>query len=193
MHPESRQWHLVDISPGRGMVVRLQHAHLSPEEADERTAFHKTSSAGLWWIVNAANREAEVREFVNRSRGFEWLKSHRLNKTKIDTGAQIVHVPRSVALFGTWIDAGAPVAFDFGEDRVWVLAGVRRDPLTGAEKGYGYYFSKENLVETIMTGTVPVNMGEILDIETEQCRPARGGTASPSRRRGPDLRTKRHR
>lgn len=127
--------HIADIKTPAGLVVEFQYSYLKPEEAIKRTLFHQK----IIWVVSGTRRKMDLRQFEKAIE--ESIYPHRregqLNKLW-------VHDTR---LIKEWVPTGVIVAFDFGQDTVWLLRRVKNTWV------YGYEYPKAKLVEHITEGT----------------------------------------
>lgn len=127
--------HIADIKTPKGLVVEFQHSYLKPEEARIRTEFHQP----MFWIVNGLRRQTDLKQFRAAIR----------DGVKHPTKDGIVH---QVWVFDSrllkeWVHVGVIVAFDFGEEFVWLLRRIKDDWV------YGFEYPKTKLVEHIKEST----------------------------------------
>lgn len=127
--------HIADVKAPSGFAVEFQHSAIKWEEARKRTLFH----APMIWVVDGLRRKTDKRQFdkaIRSDRGYE-----------IDGRTRWQFSPFELRLIGEWWELGAIVAFDFGGDDVWLMAG--RNFATGI----GFWYEKDKLVEHVHLGT----------------------------------------
>lgn len=128
--------HIADVKIPNGFVVELQHSHIPIAEARKRTAFH----APIIWIVDGLRRKTDKKQFEEATSygRLEYDAASRLHKWRISFF--------DVRIVNDWYELDAIVAFDFGGDHVWIMAG--RDWACGL----GFQYKKEKLIEDLLTG-----------------------------------------
>ena len=132
---EHGELHIADIKTSKGLVVEFQHSYIKPVEARTRTKFHNP----MFWIVDGTRRKTDRTQFVAAQE--DGMK----HPTKDGLVEQLwVYDSR---LLKEWVHVGVIVAFDFGEDTVWLLRRVKGD------WAYGFAYPKRSLVENILKGT----------------------------------------
>ncbi|WP_051645092.1 competence protein CoiA family protein [Labrenzia sp. DG1229] len=132
---EHGELHIADIKTPKGLVVEFQHSYIKPEEARTRTKFHQP----MFWIVDGMRRKTDYKQFMN-------AQSDGVKHPTKDGLVQQLWVYDS-RLLKEWIHVGVIVAFDFGEETVWVLRRIKNDWV------YGFEYPKPKLVEHISEST----------------------------------------
>lgn len=127
--------HIADIKTPKGLVVEFQHSYIEPAEARTRTKFYDP----MFWIVDGTRRKTDRKQFAAAQEdGVKHL-------TKDGLVEQLwVYDSR---LLREWVHVGVIVAFDFGEDTVWVLHRIKDHWV------YGFNYPKLKLIEHISQST----------------------------------------
>lgn len=132
---ESGKLHIADVKTPKGLVVEFQHSYIEPDEARKRTEFHQP----MFWIVDGTRRKTDRKQFQTA------LSDGVKHPTKDGLVHQLwIYDSRLVK---EWVHVGVIVAFDFGEDKVWVLRRIKGDLV------YGFEYLKTKLVEHISEST----------------------------------------
>ena len=132
---EHGELHISDVKTSKGLVVEFQHSYIKPVEARTRTRFHNP----MFWVVDGTRRKTDRKQFATAQA--DGVK----HPTKDGLVEQLwVYDSR---LLKEWVHVGVIVAFDFGEDTVWLLRRVKGD------WAYGFAYPKRSLVENIIKGT----------------------------------------
>jgi hypothetical protein len=132
---EHGELHIADVKTPKGLVVEFQHSYIKPEEAQTRTKFHQP----MFWIVDGMRRKTDRKQFQTA------LADGVKHPTKDGLVHQIwIYDSR---LLKEWVHVGVIVAFDFGEDTVWVLRRIKDDWV------YGFEYAKPKLVGHISDST----------------------------------------
>jgi len=132
---ERGELHIADVKTPKGMVVEFQHSYIKPDEARKRTDFHQP----MFWVVDGTRRKLDRKQFQTA------LSDGVRHLTKDGLVHQVwIYDSR---LLKEWVHVGVIVAFDFGEDTVWVLRRIKNDWV------YGFEYPKPKLVENIAEGT----------------------------------------
>ncbi|MEQ8401340.1 MAG: competence protein CoiA family protein [Roseibium album] len=127
--------HIADVKTPKGLVVEFQHSYLKPEEARKRTQFYQP----MFWVVDGTRRPTDQKQF----------KSAIEDGVKHPTNDGVVHQLWifDARLLKEWVHLGVIVAFDFGEDTVWLLRRIKSDSV------FGFDYPKAKLVEHITEST----------------------------------------
>lgn len=132
---EHGELHIADVKTPKGLAVEFQHSYLRSDEARKRTRFHQP----MLWIVDGLRRKTDHSQFLRAlADGFK-------HPTKDGLVHQLwIHDSR---LLKEWVHVGVIVAFDFGEDTLWVLRRIKNNWI------YGFEYPKRKLVDHILEGT----------------------------------------
>lgn len=132
---EHGELHIADIKTPKGLVVEFQHSYIKPAEARKRTEFHNP----MFWVVDGMRRKTDRKQFLTA------LTDGVKHPTKDGIVQQLwVYDSR---LLKEWLHVGVIVAFDFGENTVWILRRIKGDWV------YGFEYPKTKLVEHILEST----------------------------------------
>ena len=123
--------HIADVKTPKGLVVEFQHSYLRPEEAKKRTEFHQP----MFWVVDGTRRQTDRKQFQSA------IKDGVKHPTKDGVVHQLWIFDSR--LLKEWVHVGVIVAFDFGEDVVWLLRRIKGDWI------YGFEYPKTKLVQHI--------------------------------------------
>ncbi len=132
---DTGELHIADVKTPKGLVVEFQHSYLKPQEARKRTDFHHP----MFWVVDGTRRKTDRTQF-------ETAVSDGVKHPTKDGLVQQLWVYDS-RLLKEWVHVGVIVAFDFGQDTVWLLRRIKDDWV------YGFEYPKSKLVEHIAKGT----------------------------------------
>lgn len=127
--------HIADIKTPSGLVVEFQHSYLKPQEARKRTEFHQP----MFWIVDGTRRKTDQSQF-------DKAISEGMGHPTTDGLVTQIWV-FDARLLKEWVQVGVIVAFDFGEETVWLLRRIKGHWV------YGFDYPKRKLVEHITEGT----------------------------------------
>ena len=135
---EHGELHIADVKAPNGYVVEFQHSPIKIDEVKKRTKQH----APMIWVVDGLRRKTDKVQF---EKDIEFCSVTEKPSDEISRLS-----PYTVRLVKEWCEIGAIVAFDFGEETVWLMSG-RDHPY-----GVGFWYPKQELVECIrQTRQVP--------------------------------------
>lgn len=131
---ETGERHIADVKCPGGRVVEFQHSYLNPAEARKRTAFYDN----VIWVVDGLRRKTDWDDF---SEAIRWGHTHQTND-----GAIHELGPYSCRLVKEWLNLGRITAFDFGDDRLWLL----RKFIPESRKVFGFWYPKAKLIQHLL-------------------------------------------
>ena len=166
---KTREWRFTDVKINDDMVT-IPQSSIPREIADEHIAFYTPCSVGIWWIVNANNKDSSVYGFIFSTAEYEHISDPDHHGVLADGGMRVYCDEPTLNKLAAWTGLGVPVAFDLGGGSVWVLIGSHTDELDQKKKKkvYLYSYQKTDMINAIQYGDIPVSMEEALAAELKR-------------------------
>ena len=136
-------WHIADVMSPDKAAMKMQRGAITPKEIKTRTAFYETCTATFLWLVDACRLTSE-REPLAR------MLDTRTESSGI-WNTQLVRESNFCGLLKKWDGLDVPVAFDLGDDNIWVQYGYTTEwpGLRPGRMVMGYKTSRKGVTDII--------------------------------------------